>query len=587
MTLTTVRTGQTLEPAPPARRPARWRPAGTAQTVVWVLVTLAVLGPILPLLYASLRDRPLYQAGGHWTLAPYQQLFADPEFWKAARNTAEFAIGSTVIAVVIGAIFAVLCARTDLPGARLLSTVVIAPIVMPGLGLLLGWDALYGQGGYVTGLFSQYLGITLPDLSSVTGMSILGGCVAAPITFLTCRAALTNADSALEDAARSAGAGSGMVLRRVTLPLLRPALLNSALLTLTLAIEALGIPLILGQPNNINFLASYLYSTWTSATTPDPGSVSAGAMILLLLATALLLLRSKLIGSEARFVAVSGRAGRTRSLTLGRWRWPLAAILAFYLVGTTLIPVLGLATMSFVVVLTPLVAPWELATWDHWRVLWEDDAFRRSIENSAIIAVVGAVLTTAFVALATLVAHRSGFRFRRTLPFLMLYPRATPGIIIGIGFFWAYLLTGALGDFMRDSIWGIMLAFCVRNLPLAYIVMYPTLARIGEELDRAGRAAGAGWWRTSRTIVLPLLKPAIFASFILLFVEIINDYDPAVFLVKPGTEVMGATMLAQFIQGLVGPVSALALVQVVITVVVLAIGAKVFKIGVAGGEHDA
>jgi iron(III) transport system permease protein len=72
-----------------------------------------------------------------------------------------------------------------------------------------------------------------------------------------------------------------------------------------------------------------------------------------------------------------------------------------------------------------------------------------------------------------------------------------------------------------------------------------------------------------------------------MFVEIINDYDPAVFLVKPGTEVMGATMLAQFIQGLVGPVSALAMVQVVITVVVLSIGAKIFKIGVSGEEHRA
>ena len=250
-------------------------------------------------------------------------------------------------------------------------------------------------------------------------------------------------------------------------------------------------------------------------------------------------------------------------------------------------PVLGLALMSFVVVLTPLVPPWELLTWAHWRVLADDEIFRRSIENSALIAVVGALAATAFVALATLVAHRSGFRFRRTLPFLMLYPRATPGIIIGIGFFWAYLLTGALGDFFRDSIWGITLAFCVRNLPLAYIVMYPTLARIGEELDRAGRAAGAGWWRTSRSIVLPLLKPALFASFILMFVEIINDYDPAVFLVKPGTEVMGATMLAQFIQGTVGPVAALAMVQVLITVVVLSIGAKVFKIGVTGGDQGA
>src|ERR687883_198224 len=99
--------------------------------------------------------------------------------------------------------------------------------------------------------------------------------------------------------------------------------------------------------------------------------------------------------------------------------------------------------------------------------------------------------------------------------------------------------------------------------------MYPTLARIGEELDRAGRASGAGWWRTSRSIVLPLIRPALFSAFVLMFVEILNDYDPALFLVKPGNEVIGTTMLSQFIQGMVGPVAA-----------------RLFKLGVTGG-HDA
>jgi iron(III) transport system permease protein len=131
-----------------------------------------------------------------------------------------------------------------------------------------------------------------------------------------------------------------------------------------------------------------------------------------------------------------------------------------------------------------------------------------------------------------------------------------------------------------------MLAFCVRDLPFAYVVMYPTLARIGEELDRAGRAVGAGWWLTSRKIVLPLLRPAILAAFILMFIELLNDYDPALFLVKPSTEVIGTTMLTQFIQGTQGPVAALALVQVGVTVLVLGIAAVVLKIRVMGG-HDA
>jgi len=551
------------------------------------LVVTLIVGPLVPLLYASLRDRPLYEAGGVLTVQPYRELFGDSAFWDAWGNTLMFASLTTLMAVLGGALVAILVTRTDLVGRKTFGRLVLLPILLPSLGMVLGWLVIWGPGGYLTATFTNRLHVPTLAIDTIPGMAIVEATRLLPIAYLTCQAALSRADSSLEDAARSAGARSVRVLSSITIPMLRPALLNAATLIFTLSIAALGIPLLLGTSNNIVFVSSYLYNTWTNASTPDPGSVSAGAVMMLVVATGLLVLRNRLLGAEARFVSVGGKSGRQALLKLRRWRWPLAGLLSLYLVFTTLVPVLGLALMSFVVILTPLVPPWELLTSAHWQVLLDDDTFRRSIQNSALIAVVGAVGTTAFVALATLVAHRSGFRFRGTLPFLMLYPRATPGIIIGIGFFWAYLLTGAFGDYMRGSIWGIMLAFCVRNLPLAYIVMYPTLARIGEELDRAGRAAGAGWWRTSRTIVLPLLRPAIFASFILMFVEIINDYDPAVFLVKPGTEVMGATMLAQFIQGTVGPVSALAVVQVVITVVVLSIGARLFKIGVTGGEHGA
>lgn len=570
---------------PPPRRSIV--PAWALQAAIWLLVVVLVLGPLLPLLYASVRDRPLYEAGGAFTVDPYRELFGDSLFWRAWLNTLAFAALTTVIAVVGGALVAILCMRTDMAGRKAFSWLILLPILLPSLGMVLGWVVVWGPGGYLTQMFHDRLHLPTLAIDTIPGMAVVEATRLLPIAFITCQAALSRADSSLEDAARSAGARPLRVLGSVTVPMLRPAVLNSGTLIFTLAIAALGIPLLLGTSNNIVFVSSYLYNTWTSAAAPDPASVSAGAVMLLAVATLLLFIRNRLLGAEARFVSVGGKSGRQALLRLRGWRWPFAGLVAGYLVFTTLVPVLGLALMSVVVVLTPLVPPWELLTSSHWRVLLDDPAFRNSIENSAIIAVVGALLTTALIALATLVAHRSRFAGRRTLPFLMLYPRATPGIIIGIGFFWAFLLTGALGDFFRGSIWGIMLAFCVRNLPLAYVVMYPTLTRIGEELDRAGRAAGASWWRTCRSIVLPLLKPALFASFVLLFVEILNDYDPAVFLVKPGTEVMGATMLSQFIQGMVGPVSALAMVQVAITVVVLGVCAKVFKIGVTEGDSGA
>jgi iron(III) transport system permease protein len=573
------------ETAAPARRRRNLPTAGALQWLVWVVVVGLILGPFIPLLYASFRDRPLYEAGGVLTTKPYRSLFGDSAFWHAALNTLQYAALSTAMAVAAGAAVAILVARTDLPGRRAFGRLVLLPLLLPSLGVVLGWIVVWGPGGYLTNLFEQRLHLGTLAIDTIPGMAIIEAARLLPVAYMTCEASLARADSSLEDAARSAGAAPLKVLRTVTIPMLRPALLNSGTLIFTLAIASLGIPLLLGTPRNIQFVSSYLYLQWTNAANPDPSTVSAGAMLLLVVATLLLLVRNRLLGAEARYVSVAGRAGRTALLQLRRWRWPLTGAVSLYLLFSTLIPVLGLALMSVVVVLTPLVAPWHLLTWDHWQTLGQGE-FLRSIEHSAVLALVGALVTTAVVALATLVAHRSRFPLRRTLPVVMLYPRAIPGLIIGIGFFWFFLETGGPGAWLRKSIWGIGLAFCIRNLPFAYVVMYPTLARIGEELDRAGRSVGASWWTTSRRIVLPLLKPAIFASFILMFVEILNDYDPALFLVKPGSEVIGTTMLSSFVQGIIGPVAALAMVQVAVTVVVLAVGARLFKIGMTGG-HDA
>lgn len=564
----------------PRRNPA-W--ARLLQWGTFLLVGVAILGPFVPLVYASLRDRPLYEAGGRWTLGAYREILADPAFWTAVKNTMVFASLSTLGAVVLGAALAILCTRTDMPGSRSFGTIGLLPIMLPSLGMVLGWLVTWGPGGFGNTLLAN-VGIPTIEIDTLPGMSFVQATHLMPIAFLTCQAALRRTDSSLEDAARSAGATPLRVMRTITIPLLRPALLNSALLVFTLCIAALGIPLLLGASNSIEFVSSFLYHTWVNATEPDSPIVSAGAMLLVLAATLLLVLRNVLLGSELRFVSVTGRGGKNETLRLGVWRLPLAILVGLFLFLTTFVPILGLGIMSFVTFLTPLLAPWELFTWDNWKAL-DDPVFIRSIKNSILISLVGALLTVSLVALATLVAHRSRFPLRKPMPFVMLYPRAIPGLVLGIGFFWTYLLVDWPGNWLRATIWGIMVAFCVRAFPFAYVVLYPTMTRIGEELDRASRASGAGWMRTSWSIVLPLMRPAIFAAFILLFVELLAEYDAALFLVKPGTEVIGATMVSQFVQGTLGPVAALAMVQIGLTLLVLVVGSRVFKIGVPGGSH--
>jgi iron(III) transport system permease protein len=512
-----------------------------------------------------------------FTLAPYRTLFADPAYWTAVRNTVIFAVATTAIAVAGGTALAILCHRTNLPGRRAYSLLVMAPIVIPPLGLIVGWLAVYGQSGYLTQLLSRNLHLPVWNLSSIPGMSLLGAVVTLPVAYLTVRAALSGADSTLEDAARSAGAGPWSVIARVTLPMLRPAVLNCTVLIFALCLEILGIPLFLGAPSNIDFYASYLYKAWNNSLTPDPPFISAGAVVLLVVVSLLLVARARLSGPEQRFIAASSPGGGTHDpIDLGRWRWPASMALGTFIAVTSVIPLIGLALMSFVRVLTTLDAPWHLFTAYNWSTVVTDPALRRAVTNSVLIAGVGGAVTVILVAVATLIAHRSRFPLRRVLAPALIYPRAVPGIILGVGFFWTYLMFTP-GALVRNNLWGEAIALCVRNLTLAYVVVYPSLARISAEFDRAARVSGAGWWTITRQILLPILRPALLAAFVLMFITLLSDYDPVVFLQKPGTEVLGVTMLQYWGKGVVGPVAALAVVQVLIVAVVLWLGARAMR----------
>src|SRR4051812_14245122 len=414
--------------------------AGTLQWLVWGLVVVLILGPFVPLLYASIRDRPLYEAGGAFTLSAYSDLFADAKFWHAAIHTLQYAVETTALSVVAGGALAILVARTDLPGRRVFGRLTLLPLLLPSLGIVLGWIVVWGPGGYLSSLVHTHLHLPTLDINTIHGMSVIEATRLLPVAYMTCEASLARADSSLEDAARSAGASPLHVLRSVTIPMLRPALLNAGTLIFTLSIASLGIPLLLGTPHNIQFVSTYLYLQWTNGSSPDSPLVSAGAMLLLLVATLLLLLRNRMLGAEARYVSVAGKAGRSAMLSLRAWRWPFAIAMFLYLVFSTLVPVLGLALMSFVAFLTPLIAPWHLLTWANWQILGTG-VYLRSIEHSALLALVGGIVTTAIVALGTLVAHRSQLPARKTLPLVMLYPRAIPRLIIRIRLFLAYLLT--------------------------------------------------------------------------------------------------------------------------------------------------
>ncbi len=550
----------TATPAP-ALVPGRDR---FAQWGIAALTLAMVAAPLIPILYQSFSDRPLYDGAGVLSLDNYVKLFGSAQFQRVIWNTLALGALTTIIGTLIGVVAAIVLGRTNMPGRALIGEVLIWPLYISHLVLGFGFSVMYGPSGYVTLSFAQVLGDQPWDLYTIHGMAIICGVAQAPITYLFCVASTQAADPSLEDAARISGASPFRALWSISIPLLRPAIVYAVILNFTVALELLAIPLLFGRPAGYEFLTTYLYEHGIDAATPDYGLVGAAAALLLAIVSFLLWLQARLLRDSGRFVTLGGKAARPRVLNLGIWRWPVFVGMALYLVAGVIVPLIGVAMRSVTSFLTPLLPFWEVLTFDHFVMIFSYPAYIRAILNTIGIAVFGGALCTLFVAMVAIIVHRSEFRYGRALEFVATYPRAVPGLVAGIGFLWAMLLFPPLG-LLHNTIWILVLAYMMRYLPTGFGAMSPMLLQIGRELDRASRTVGADWWTTATRILLPLIKPALFSTFAILFVAFFREYSAAVFLISPGAEVIGTMLLSFWIQGDAGPVAALASFQVLLT----------------------
>lgn len=546
------------------------------------LTTLMVLGPILPIVAQAFLDRPLYEDAPVLTLANFVRLFTEDQMLEIVWNTVVFAFLTTAVAQLFGVLAAILVGRTNVPGRRWIGELLIWPLFVSHLVIAFGWFVMYGPSGYLTLAIRGATGITPWNIYTLTGMGIVAGLSQAPLAYLLCLASVTKANAQLEDAARVSGAGPFRALLSITLPMMRPAIVYSTVLNFVVAIEMLSIPLLFGGPRGVQTITTFIYSEGIEAAVqPDYGLVGAVALILVMLVAGLIWLQGRLMQGGGRFITVSGKASRPATLDLGRWKWPAFAALFGYVFFTIIIVFSGVFLRSGVTFLTPLLPIWQVLTLEHFVLIFENTMYFRSITNSLLVALVGGAIGTAIVAVIALVAQRSDFRFGRSLEYVALFPRALPGIIAGLGFFYAVIAVPGL-DAVRGTIIVLIVAFIVRYIPVGFAAIAPALVQIGAELDQSARTTGADWWSAVTRIVLPLLRPALFSCFALLFIHFFKEYVAAVFLYQPGSEMIGTTMLQLWAQGDNGPVSALATVQVILTAIFVLLARKALGANIYG-----
>lgn len=553
----------------PAPKYPRILGADRSQVLFWttiVVLALLVLAPVVPTLIQSFMDRPLYESGGVVTAANFARLFTEAGFGMVALNTLLFAAMTTVLTLLIAVPMAIIVIRTNIPGRRFFGTTMQWPFFVSSLILGFGWITMYGPAGFISVQVKKMLGFLPWDLYTLPGMAITEAVALAPIVYVFCANALRNSDASLEGAAQTVGAGPFRILFSVVIPMLRPPMVYSSVLVFSMSVETLSIPLLYGQPVGITVFATFLYKNGLQSIDPDYGILGAASLVILVVTIALVAIQAKLLRDAKRFVSVRGKATRPRLLELGWIKWVAVTFVSIYVLFGALIPLLGLVARSMTRIFTPLQNPLQSVTWDNYMRIFDFPVYVASIRNSLVVAGVGAVLVSLLALVAVVVARRSTFRYRKVIEYLALAPQAMPGLIIGIGLFWAFAyMPFNMGGLIQGTIWAIIIGFGLRALPSAFGSISPAAMQIGEELDNAARVNGADWFRMFVRILGKLLTPAFGAAVILTFVVMMKEYSPAIFLGSAETNVIGTTMLELWVQGNTGSVAALCTIQIILT----------------------
>ena len=242
-------------------------------------------------------------------------------------------------------------------------------------------------------------------------------------------------------------------------------------------------------------------------------------------------------------------------------------------------PIMIIVLRSFTVFLTPLVPVSQVLTLENYAAIFSQPQYIRAIVNTLVVSAVSAAVGTVFFSLIAVVINRSEFPFPKTLEALATLPRAVPGLIAGLGVLFAAALIPPIG-LLRGTPWILVFAYLMTSVPIGISVIVPALMQINQDIDKSARVSGADWVTTTGRILLPMLKSSMFGCFVLLFIIHLKTYVTAVFLISPGSEVMGTIMLFRWDAGETGLVAAFATVQIVATLLFVAVARYLMKVNI-------
>ena len=546
----------------------RWLPTPKLLIVGVVALTIGYLA-LVPLFY--LLWGTFFDAGG-LTFSGFSRAYGNDRMGELITNSLWFAFGSAALSLTVGTALAYLNVRTDVPFKALFFAASIIPLIIPGILYTIAWILLASPDiGLINSFLEPAFGGAVFNVFSIWGMIWVEGLHLSPIVFLLMVAAFRSMDPSLEESALMSGASRWVVFRRITLPLVRPAIIASVLIMTVRTLESFEVPALIGLQNNIYVFTSRIYFVLRQYP-PDLSAAGALAVGLLLLALVGVALGQFLGRAAKNYQTVTGKGFRPRPLELGRWRPVAGALILLYFLFTVIAPLLVLLYTSL---LRFYVKPsWDVfgtMTLDNYRAVAEMSQAGTALKNSLLLGLGSATLVMAFMAVAAWLVVRSRIPFRQTVDHLAFIPLVIPGLVLGLSISFVYLRSPVP---IYGTIFILLIAYCTRYMPYGMRYAVTSMHQISGELEESAQVSGASWWQTFRRVLLPLLSPGLLAGWVYILVVSVRELSSSILLYSPGNEVLSILIWEQYQNGQFTELSALGVLMVLTLVVLVTIAYK-------------
>ena len=504
---------------------------------VLILVVIVAL-PVVLIFWTS------FIVDGHINMQAVMNTIMQEDTFQALKMSIMIAACVTVTCTFVGTLFAWLVTRTDLPFRETMKVLFTIPFMLPAFIGALAWKMLLSpRAGYINQIWMAITGTreALFNVYGFWGIVVIETMYLFPFVFIQVSGALERMDPTLEESARIAGAGLFTITRKITIPLIMPAVVAGALLVCLYSLSHFGTPAILGTEVGIYTIPTMIYELIHQSAGSFTAIRAATVLsVVLVLSAAIILYAQNKVIKSGRFQIIAGKSVRPTVLKLRGLRMPLFIFCCIYLLITVVMPTATIFAVGFLKTYG-LPFAWENMTWENFRyVLFEWKLTKDAIWNSLYLSLSAAFVTMIAGGIISYVLVKMKVRGKWFLEFLGLLPFSLPGTVIALGVILTW--SGRFGVNVYNTAWIIFIAYIARYMAFSLKSNSAALEQVHDSLVEASRASGATPWQALRDIVIPLIRPGMVAAFFLIFLPALRELTTSVLLYGPTTRTIGVAI---------------------------------------------